>query len=469
MTLPGVHVSQRQAFVDDLGARQEAAGLPRHTRMERDREWAGAVDLIVEEDIIQIRPDPSNMPLAFEADEMLRGMLSAERIRFLGVLNERVRDAIMRRGELWRITPLPKSAAEIHALIAGARIAIHGRENYYYSATTGVRWLTYHQFEQMGTWGEADLRFHLQEMRDYAGRMNAVGFPELAFFPPEARPPRASFSRVDFASLGVEELYATWEKLRAAFSARVPAELRRDDPDNGEWRNRMAGALLGREDEISAEQTLLGLSPEFFLQVEWLPGGRIEEGEILFDPAAERADARDESPRKFIFNFVREYGDLEYVNIGRIVASLSYRAAQSGRRAVYIAVLKLRQSSEQLVRVLRLQKLGVREFLERGNSLLDAMVRAEEYTEYVLDRRLGCQQLGMNLPLRVTARRISERYAGPRGRGVPHLDPVLRAGIHTGHSDGQAAPVAIRVRGVLPGLRPSPGHGRCAQHDRGAL
>jgi len=425
VTIPGVHVSQRQAFVDSLSAQRDREERPRLTRQERDREWEAGVDLIVEEETILIRPDPADMGIAFEADEMLRASIPAERIRFLGVLNERVRDAIMRRGELWRITPLPKSAEEIRALIGSARIGIRGAEIYYYSATTGVRFLTYDQFERMGQWEERALRFQLDEIREYLGRMNAAGFPELAFFPTEARLSRSHFSRLDFAALSKEDLLASWAALRDRFAARVKPELRRDDPDNVEWRNRLAAALLNQEEEVATEQTLLGLSAEFFLQVEWLPGGRIEEGEIVFDPAAETADASDETPRKFIFNFVREYGDLEYINVGRVVASLSYRIAQPGRRAVYIAVLKLQQSSDQMVHILRLQKQGVREYLDQGNSLLDAMVRAEEYTEYILDRRLGCRQLGMNLPLRVSSRRISERYVTREGGAYPIWTPYF--------------------------------------------
>jgi hypothetical protein len=63
-----------------------------------------------------------------------------------------------------------------------------------------------------------------------------------------------------------------------------------------------------------------------------------------------------------------------------------------------------------------MQKYGVREFLEDGKTLLEAMLRSEEYTEYILDRRLGCRQLGMNLPARVTARKICERCVSPQGR-----------------------------------------------------
>jgi hypothetical protein len=61
-----------------------------------------------------------------------------------------------------------------------------------------------------------------------------------------------------------------------------------------------------------------------------------------------------------------------------------------------------------------MQKWGIREHLNDGKKLLDAIIQSEEYTEYILDRRLGCRQLGMNLPPRTTAKRINERYFGPR-------------------------------------------------------
>ena len=65
-----------------------------------------------------------------------------------------------------------------------------------------------------------------------------------------------------------------------------------------------------------------------------------------------------------------------------------------------------------------MQKWGIREHLDDGKQLLDAIVQSEEYTEYILDRRLGCRQLGMNLPAHTAAKRISERYTGPR-RDLP--------------------------------------------------
>jgi hypothetical protein len=122
----------------------------------------------------------------------------------------------------------------------------------------------------------------------------------------------------------------------------------------------------------------------------------------------------DDKCRGFIFNFVREFGDLEYVNIGRVVGSLSHRAVTPGRRDVYIAQVKQQGIKDEILKIIRMKKWGIREHLDEGRKLLDAIIQSEEYTEYILDRRLGCRQLGMNLPPRTSAKRISERYTGPR-------------------------------------------------------
>ena len=190
------------------------------------------------------------------------------------------------------------------------------------------------------------------------------------------------------------------------------------------------------------------------MQIEWLPGGRIEEGELILDPALDAAEAgggpgeplRDEKSRKFILNFVREHGDLEFVNVGRVIGSLSRRAAMPGRRGVYIAVLKQRQSPAEIVTIIRLQKQGVREYLEQGLSLLDAMISAEQYTEYVLNRRLGCRQLGMNLPVRVTAKKISERYAPEKGAAYPIWTPYFEREYIRGIATDKLPPALFESR-----------------------
>ena len=107
------------------------------------------------------------------------------------------------------------------------------------------------------------------------------------------------------------------------------------------------------------------------------------------------------------------------MNIGRISRSLSHRNHDGEvRHNVYIAQVKRSDRVDPVVHVLRVQKWGVPEHLDAGKELFAAIMESDEYVDYVLDRRLGCRQLGMNLPPRVVPRRIQERYTGPAKRYV---------------------------------------------------
>ena len=86
------------------------------------------------------------------------------------------------------------------------------------------------------------------------------------------------------------------------------------------------------------------ISPEFYRQVKWLPGCRIMKGELIFDPVCDESDAHPEDielrvcdPRAkaMIFNYLREYNTIEYINIGRIGRSLSIRAGVTPGAGLY--------------------------------------------------------------------------------------------------------------------------------------
>src|SRR5208282_1143737 len=95
------------------------------------------------------------------------------------------------------------------------------------------------------------------------------------------------------------------------------------------WRNRMFSALIAETDDVVPEGVLLALSPEFHMQIQWLPGGRIVNGELLFDEVFEEEPCQPDDPdgatvgdnnaREFLYNLVRTYEDLEYANIGKVV------------------------------------------------------------------------------------------------------------------------------------------------------
>ena len=423
VTLPGIHATQRMEHVDLLSQQRVELGLEPLGLEEQGNEWRNSVDLIMEDDAILIRPDPANMELAFLADELLQQLAPKHQVRFLSARHEKVRASIKRRGECWRISTLPKTPDEMKAMIAASKIAIHGEELYFYSKTTGTRFLTYEGFARLGAMEESALRRHLLEIREFSGGVNRHGQPEVAFFTAGESFSKVDFSACDFKSLDAEALRAVYGTLLCKFRQAIAGEFLHDDLEQPEWRNAMVAALIGEDEKEISEESLLGLSSEFFMQIEWLPGGRIEEGELIFDPAFDLADETgdpelrrlcDEKCRGFTYNFVREFGDLEYVNIGRVVRPLSYREERQGRRDVYIAEIKQRGIKKEIVKIIRLQKFGICEHLDAGKRLLDAIIESEEYTEFILDRRLGCRQLGMNMPQQTTAKRISERYTGSR-------------------------------------------------------
>ena len=446
---PGVHAWQRSGFIELLNADRASEKLPPLSLDEEERLCADSVDLIFDPGQILIRPNPDRMAQAFVADELLQKLVSKQKIIFLSVSDKRVSEAIKRRGELWRLSSIPKAREEKRKLVFGSKVGIGGLPIYFYNRLTGTRWLTCEVFGELGQMGDASLAQHLQEIADYSIRRNRLGRVELDFFAADLRHfgPRM-FAGVIFTELPAAELRVRYEGLKEHFNSAVHEAFRRDDCHNDAWCRRIISTLFLDGNETQTEQVLSGLSLEFFMQVEWLPGGRFEEGEFLFDPIFDEAVQRpadaelqrlcDIRARGFIFNLVREYGDLEYINIGRVPESLSLaRPQRKGRRGVYIAELQSRGEHAPIKRFMRLQKWSVWEHLDEGKELLQAMEDSDEYTDFWLDRRLGCRQLGMNLPTRLVMRRLVENYQGSneryRGRIIhtTYFERAYLAGIAT--------------------------------------
>jgi hypothetical protein len=421
---PAVHAWQRNGFIELLNTRRALASLPPLKPEEEEQLCTESVDLIFEPDHILIRPDPERMDLAFAADELLQGLVSKRQIKFLFLSDARVREAIKRRGESWRLSSIPKTRQGREELLARSKVGIHELPIYYYNLLTGTRWLTCHDFETLGRLDDAGLARHLQEIADHAALRNRIGRPEVDFFATDL----GGFDVRDFAGAAFQQLpprqlREKFQALSGQFRSAVHETLRRENCQNKAWSERILSTLFLEGNEAQTEHILSGLSPEFFMQIEWLPGGRFEEGEFLFDSIFEEAASHPENAelqrlcdlrtKGIIFNLIREYGDLEYINVGRVPEPLSLdRPQKRGRRGVYIAELQPRGEPLPIKRFLRLQKWGVWEHLDEGKDLARSIEESEEYTDYWLDRRLGCRQLGMNLTRRVVMRRLSEVYAG---------------------------------------------------------
>ena len=426
--LPGVHALQRLGFIERVNKERAAKGLPPLSLEEEEKLSAESVDLIFEPDHILIRPDPEHMDLACQADELLQELVSKRQVRFLSVADRRVREALKRRGECWRLSSIPRTREAKERMVFGSKVGIHGLPIYFYNRLTGTRWLTCQEFENLGKLDDGSLARHLREIGDHSMLRNRSGRPEVDFFAADLRRFGArQFASVAYAQLPSEQLRTKFEELRAHFRSAVHEAFRTDDCHNKAWCERIISTLFLQGNEAQTEQILSGLSPEFFLQGEWLPGGRIEEGEFLFDPIFDEAanhpeDAElqhlcDPRAKGIIFNLIREYGDLEYVNLGCVPESLSLdRPQKQGRRGVYLVEFHSPSERAAIKRFIRLQKWGIWEHLDEGKDLLQSIKESDDYTDYWLDRRLGCRQLGMNMTCRVAMQRLSETYAGANAR-----------------------------------------------------
>ena len=249
VTLPGIHATQRLAFVDRLNETHRAAGQPPLTSAEEEEVYARSVDLVFEADQILIRPDPEHMELAFAADQLLAELVSKRDIRFLFVMDAKVRDAIKARGECWRISPLPQSPEDMQRLIETSKVAIKEQPIYFYNRFTGSRYVTCAEFARLGNLDAGSLARQLQEIAVHGDSRNREGSPEVEFFAVDPRRFGAkSLPRVDFTSMGEADLRRCFQELRARFSDAVEPDFRQDDPRAEVWRNQMISALISQRD-----------------------------------------------------------------------------------------------------------------------------------------------------------------------------------------------------------------------------
>jgi len=233
---PDVHAFQRSAFIDLINRRRAAAGTGALSLEEEEKVCRNSVDLIFDAEMAMIRPNPARMDLAFAADELLQGLVSKRRIIFLSVSDRRVREAIKRRGECWRLSGIPTTKEEQARLIQGSKVAIEEQPIYYHNRLTGTRWLTCEEFVNMGKLNDGALAKQLQEIANYSIRRNHLGRPEVDFFAADLRHcGPALFAGIDFGQLGGGELRARYEALKLHFISAVHEAFRRDDCANEAW------------------------------------------------------------------------------------------------------------------------------------------------------------------------------------------------------------------------------------------
>jgi len=447
VTEKGMHAMQRLMWIDDLNAVRAAEGMSPLTPSEEEAEIEESVDLIFTDDLVLIRPNPDRMDLAFRADAELQKMVSKRVIRFLNTNSAKVRAALRERGENWRMARQPISQDDMAELIRSSKHAIAGAAIYYYNRSTGTRFITAGGYNEIENLPPEAFRKQIAEIVRGLSKRNRHGQPEIDLFP--ATSPigiKQTLKALDPESMDDTALKAACTKVALEWRMALPAELRDETVDNFEWRNEMCHHITRLSNETAAEEQELvaGISPEFYRQIEWLPGARIVDGQVVFDAIYDEA-ARTQDPellamcdnrvKSFLFNTTRLFGRVAYINIGRISNSLSRKPSEGNRRGnVYIMQYREEGSDETKVMMIRLQKWGVAEHLDEGKPLLQSIIEADEYSDYILDRRLMCRQLGMNLPKRLGYGHFTEKYRGAN------------------EYNGVAVRTAYFVRGYLPGI-----------------
>ena len=424
VTQRGVHAMQRMAWIAEINRERAEAGRPPLSENEAADELAESVDLIFTDDAVLIRPDPGRMDLAFRADDVLQTLVSKRRIRFLNTHSAKVRDALRARGENWRMARSPLSAEEMDALLARSRVAIGCERIYWYNSRTGTRLVTAGSCAAVEALPSDAFRAQIAELAAGMKSYNRLGQPEIDFFPPSLTPEVKNAMRAVDASAPEADVRAAFERAAQLYRAALPANLRVEDASNLEFRNEMCAALTRGPNETAASENDLiqGISPEFHRQIEWLPGARVVDGRLIFDPLFDEA-ARTQAPdlleicdprvRAVIFNMLRLLGTVEYVNVGRIARSLARRPVAGQRRgSVYIVQYRETGAAADRLYIIRFQKWGIAEHLDEGKSLLQSILEADDYADYILDRRLACRQLGMNLPHHVGFGQFTEKYSG---------------------------------------------------------
>ena len=426
VTTGAMHILQRKTWIDTLNQERMSEGRAPLTAEEELDEMDLSVDLLFdnEQKVIQIRPDPNEMDMAFLADEMLQELVSKHKIVYLNIDTPRVRNKLMKKGEYWRMSQLSFDPVKMNLLLSSSRVSISNFPLYFYNKNTGTRFLTLNVFKNIGVMNDSDFRAQLLEIATNIKKTNYHGRPEIDIFPLNCKFTRDSFSNIN-SDLSTEALRKEFEQLLTAFDSAVPNSLKTEAVENLEWRNLLFETITKSRKSDSTCEMLLNLSPVFYKQIQWLPGANItEDNELIFDKVFDEAKNNPDNTeltkicdlraKEFVLNYLRQFRNMEYINIGRISRSLSKtRAANTKVRSnVYIVHFKSKDKPGTSLRIIRFQKWCVYEHLEQGKSLIDAIMQAVNYTDYIFNRRLACTQLGMRLTKKFIMGQIRETYLG---------------------------------------------------------
>ncbi len=424
---PTIHAMLKLYHVDALNEERAAKGLGPLSHEETLDILSGAVDLIMDNSTVFIRPNARDIGLAFRADAFLRKLgVPKHQVRFINVRKDEARNAVKTRGESWRAQVIPKTAEEIRDFIISSRITLGTGAMYYFSHETGTKYMTCGQFTEIGKLSAAEIRACLFEIKDLSGQKTEDGTPVVGFFKTSGFG-NYNFELMDFKTASDARVFKQYNSLKMSFIHTTEKGFTEDNLDDPLWQSAMLECLVEKEGKPASEkleEEILGLSREFHSRVAWLPGGVIQEGRLVPDEIFDSGEwVHDESVKRIldrrvpaiIENFLGDNPGIEYINIGRVESSLSTRKSRliimPGRRSVYMAVYKTRDSAGETVRFMRFQKKDVSYFLDMGYDIDQAEEAAALYGASVIRRFEACRHLGLNsLPTEI--KNIRESYTG---------------------------------------------------------
>lgn len=361
-------------------------------------------------DTVYIRPE--NIKHALTADKLLRDrdfefFKTKHKVRFMWASNPDVRKALLDLGEAYRLNYPPRTSSAIEEFILNSKVAIKNVPIYYYCKEMGTRYLSFDEFQKLDKLDDEKLFLTLDEIRNYSGLKNSLDCPEIDFFMID----RKKFSNSNFTNISRENIRRQYSDILTQFKNAVKTNFQKDDVKNIDWRNTMLNLLTNNfdgEDNEKREEDYVNLSPEYSKRVLWLPGARISDRKIIYDSNYEEKTFEKDSElerlcshEEIVKGLIRSKeqdilkGKIKSINIAYVPESLSKRIIKPGRREVFLMEIGYKNKSE--VRVIRMQKQGMKEFLEQGYDYEESMLLSEDRAKYIVDRNKACRVLGMNL------------------------------------------------------------------------
>lgn len=416
VTVRGIHACHIAIMSEFLKLTTPKEALPEPAELEY-RLCMDAVALLFRGDLIIVRSDPSGMENVFAADRILQGFFPKERIQFTGLHIPEIRTLLRLRGECWRMSPTPRSGEEIRRYVRASKMQVSTGLSVYYNQPTGGRFLTCDEFMRIRPLIEHDrpeALARLKEILNLSRCINRSGSRELSLLLPDGR--QIEFTELEKTvsllealpdSKSADRVLRAFDRFASLFAAAAGPELSRDDYHDPVWRRTMFCRLLDIN-EGEMEELALKLSPEFHLNVKWLPGASVEGDELRFDSSAH--------PRihGLISHFWEHSGGLLSINIGQIQESLSSRDISGEEREVYLVAMTNREGKDS-ISLLRLMKWDVIHRIKMGIPLEQAIEETFKYRDYIFDRLYAAARLGFPI---LTYREIQLEQR------VPGLGPV---------------------------------------------